>query len=847
MAVTTGRRQQSVNRIDDDDDDESSLDVSDMGGSEALQMICEYVSSALIQRCKTLDTESYSYLVREIRRLRDQLMVDVAPDDIAAANDATQAAAQLSNLLLGVSGSVSLLNETLHESLLSQLLTIPLWSVPQNVRKAALEVLLRICHGHLVSLGLQILVASLVPPPCAPSSAPTQDSTAGVAWTVPPTAATIQDSVVLTLSRVMALVPTAPATIAELLMAKLPHKSRDTESHCLALRATFAVASCPAGATIRDRLLAAVVDKLLELDVEIAWQDISERPDEEEEEPVDRQADIDAEVEAMFELEGMTDLELNHGFEGCGPDTRHRGGWEGAPAAAEVPPAERTVADEQAAKLDAMMELTLEHLKSRVTADTAAAAWSTLLAALERTLLPTQRSKFTQFLLFYLARQDPEKWCGELLRSLLERLAESTAAPLTRSAAAAYVGSFLARAAFVPESHLLEAMQGLALWCIRYCKAADARSAKSASTAAPPGFHRQSAVQATRASGIGGDALIVHQVFYSAFQALLYVMCYRLEELMASQQRQAVCPPETAFGPKPANISIPTASETVIDLFQSVMPQLVSHRLDPLSACNHTVVAEFSRLTSRLKLLPRGALRPSLLPADATAAPRRPLQMFFPFDPYLLHHSARFLDLQESYVLWKRGYAGTEAVEACPGASDGGGASVYGDHDDDDDDDDSADGGGSDSSSSSSSTTDDDEPRSLPASERLTAVHRSYSSAAFQPITSLIAGRRAVSAGNYRSVFQQPWSSAGLPPDRSTQNSLNAQDGPSPSQGMQTPWHREGSGSHTTGSVSTQGGNDMRGASPWGRQSYGASPGGGMAMSWAPEIQLSGFQGPISK
>jgi hypothetical protein len=70
-------------------------------------------------------------LVREIRRLRDQLMVDVAPDDIAAANDATQAAAQLSNLLLGVSGSVSLLNETLHESLLSQLLTIPLWSVPQ--------------------------------------------------------------------------------------------------------------------------------------------------------------------------------------------------------------------------------------------------------------------------------------------------------------------------------------------------------------------------------------------------------------------------------------------------------------------------------------------------------------------------------------------------------------------------------------------------------------------------------------------------------------------------------------------------------------------------------------------
>lgn len=33
-----------------------------------------------------------------------------------------------------------------------------------------------------------------------------------------------------------------------------------------------------AGATIREGLLAAVVDHLLELDVEIRWQDISERP-----------------------------------------------------------------------------------------------------------------------------------------------------------------------------------------------------------------------------------------------------------------------------------------------------------------------------------------------------------------------------------------------------------------------------------------------------------------------------------------------------------------------------------------------------------------------------------------
>ena len=55
--------------------------------------------------------------------------------------------------------------------------------------------------------------------------------------------------------------------------------------------------------------------------------------------------------------------------------------------------------------------------------------------------------------------QEPERRCGELLRLLLQRLNQSTAAPLTRSAAAAYAGSFLARAAFLPQPLLAEAIQ----------------------------------------------------------------------------------------------------------------------------------------------------------------------------------------------------------------------------------------------------------------------------------------------------------------------------------------------------------------------------------------------------
>jgi hypothetical protein len=65
----------------------------------------------------------------------------------------------------------------------------------------------------------------------------------------------------------------------------------------------------------------------------------------------------------------MTELDIygGHAAQHAGQQeaSLHRGGWEGAPAPAQVPPAERTAADEQADKLDAMMELTLEHLQRR--------------------------------------------------------------------------------------------------------------------------------------------------------------------------------------------------------------------------------------------------------------------------------------------------------------------------------------------------------------------------------------------------------------------------------------------------------------------------------------------------
>jgi hypothetical protein len=55
--------------------------------------------------------------------------------------------------------------------------------------------------------------------------------------------------------------------------------------------------------------------------------------------------------------------------------------------------------------------------------------------------------------------QDPKHCSVSLVQLLLGQLTSPNVAPITRSAAAAYMASFLARAALVPENVLIEALQ----------------------------------------------------------------------------------------------------------------------------------------------------------------------------------------------------------------------------------------------------------------------------------------------------------------------------------------------------------------------------------------------------
>lgn len=78
--------------------------------------------------------------------------------------------------------------------------------------------------------------------------------------------------------QIMTLVPAAPGGLLSLVVQHMPHKLRDRHTQCMFLSAVYAVAESPAGRPIRDSLLAACVEHLLTIDVDIKWEDIVDVP-----------------------------------------------------------------------------------------------------------------------------------------------------------------------------------------------------------------------------------------------------------------------------------------------------------------------------------------------------------------------------------------------------------------------------------------------------------------------------------------------------------------------------------------------------------------------------------------
>ncbi|KAG4211732.1 hypothetical protein ERO13_A02G120000v2 [Gossypium hirsutum] len=224
------------------------------------------------------------------------------------------------------------------------------------------------------------------------------------------------------------------------------------------------------GELVGSTILMAVVDRLIELDVEIGWDAIL-------------QDDFSKGIFEM-ELEDVDDIE-----ESAEPDV------------GEFRLSRKSLAGNSIAELlDNLLVLTFEHLESCEREGRLAKVFETLLQSFQVTVLSAYKSKFAQFVMFYACALDPEN-CGMRFATMLADLFVQDSQPQpTRMSAVSYLASYLSRAKFLAASSISSMLKRLVDWCLEYCEAHD--------------------------GDINPNA---HRVFYSGCQAIMYVLCFRMK------------------------------------------------------------------------------------------------------------------------------------------------------------------------------------------------------------------------------------------------------------------------------------------------------------------------------
>lgn len=399
------------------------------------------------------------------------------------------------------------------------------------------------------------------------------------------------------LQATLAKVPTAGGPLFAALVSSFPHKSHSEEVHRSYVACLLALSRRVP--TLRDRVLALVLEKMVDLDVEIVLG------------PTEAGDDT---VPAANKLDTCLSALLRQLDEWCSA----KPGIAGVPASlrchmlphAQQP--EAVAAADSATPPSAAAQSSQEHL------------FAVCLAVFERSVLLAQRCKYVQFTLFYLCRLSvslTDQFVGRLISHL-----QSDALPtVSRAACAAYAAGFLARAGYVSDTTLRSALWLQLQWMHKYIDHFGGQVSSlvevqgAAASAAPRGQ-----------AGGTEDSLVRNDiVFYAVVQSVLYTVVFHAASLQGKVGG--------------------------LDFLRYMQwGRVVGNRLDPLRYCARDVASEFLRVAQLLDLAPQEDLARSSVYASlaaggsaeasgADSAKANPVSSFFPFDPLLLRQSSGFV------------------------------------------------------------------------------------------------------------------------------------------------------------------------------------------------------------
>lgn len=333
--------------------------------------------------------------------------------------------------------------------------------------------------------------------------------------------------------------------------------------------------------SIRRDVLELIISKMLKLDVSASRSDIEEAEE--------------SKVHKRQEEEGLFDMD-------------------------EDQPSRTDMTHPVAERLDTLMIVLLAYIKDVchdngcLHIDRTKELYKDLLSVFDKVILPTHASCHVQYTLFYLCSFRlalAEAFLDHLWKILLN----PSQAAVLRQAAAGYLGSFLARAKFIPVLTVRACLDLLVPWIHQYIDSQDSSDKQTFCDVS------------------------LHGPFYSACQAVFYTLIFRHRAMLDGNMKKG------------------------LEYLQSLnLERLVMCQLNPLKVCLPTVTNMFAAITRKYQvvfcynIIERN--NRLVLPVvrhsgggDSVSANTNPLDSFFPFDPYLLKRSAP--SIEPLYQVWE--------------------------------------------------------------------------------------------------------------------------------------------------------------------------------------------------
>ncbi|XP_075686257.1 RNA polymerase I-specific transcription initiation factor RRN3 [Rhinoderma darwinii] len=337
--------------------------------------------------------------------------------------------------------------------------------------------------------------------------------------------------------------------------------------------------------TLRLEILELIIEKLLKIDVSASRSDIEDA----EENVWTANKETSPAEEALFNMDEDED-----------------------PPQKSTDIVNETMAHPTAERLDLCLSVLFSYTKDlcfqngSFDLDKTKDLYKDLLAIFDKLILPTHASCHVQFVIFYIC-SFKLGLAEAFLEHLWKKLQNPNNAPVIRQTAAGYMGSFLARAKFIPVVTVKACLDLLVNWLHGYIDNQDAGSRAFCD-------------------------VTFHGPFYATCQAVFYTMIFRHKQLLEGNMRKGLSYLQglnferiVMCQPNPLKICLPS----VVNLFAAIT------RKYQLVLC-YTIIERNNR-----QMIP---IVRSSTGGDYAQTCSNPLDSFFPFDPCLLKRCKIFID-----------------------------------------------------------------------------------------------------------------------------------------------------------------------------------------------------------